>query len=373
MRIGIDIHTITGLMQGVRTYTFNIVDHLLRADSENEYFLYITEPNKKINTIFSQDNVTFKQIFPHSRIIRIPISFPVRLYLDSIDVFHCQYMGPPLAKTPYVVTLHDIIHEYLPELYPKTLRYFMSLLYPLSAKRASRILTVSESSKRDIVKYFKVPEEKVVVTYNGVSEKFHQITEREKIKWVLKKHGVMDEYILFVGRLEPRKNISGLIKAFHDIKRNNKIKHKLVIVGMNYFRYKEIFNVVNNLGLQDEIIFTGRVEDDDLPMFYNGASLFVYPAFAEGFGLPPLEAMACGTPVISSNTSSLPEVIGDAGILIDPYNTQGLARAIYEVLSDKNLQERLKIKGLKRSKKFSWDNSAKKTLEVFSDIYKKNN
>lgn len=369
MKIGIDLHTVTGFMQGTRTYTLGIVKHLLDIDKENEYYFYITRENDNIKNIFAQDNVSFRHIFPHNRIIRIPISFPIRLAIDSVDVFHCQYMGPPLAKTPYVVMIHDIIHEYLPEFYPKSLRYMMHIFYPISARRAHRILTVSESSKRDIVKYFKVPEEKVVVTYDAASEDFCPIMEKDTIRNVLLKYGINGDYILFVGRLEPRKNLPRLIRAFHDLKRYKYITHKLVIVGMKYFLYEEIFKTVHDLNLQNEVIFPGRVEDIDLPYFYNGASLFVYPTIAEGFGIPPLEAMACGTPVISSNTSSLPEVIRDAGILIDPYNIKDLADAIHKVLSDKTLQKKMKIEGLKRAKVFSWKETARKTLKVFIDVH----
>lgn len=356
-------------MQGTRTYTLGLVKHLLRIDKQNEYNLYVTSDNNNIRKFFPEDNVSFKLIFPRNRIIRIPISLPLRLAIDSVDVFHCQYMGPPYTRKPYVVMIHDIIHEYRPEFYPKYLCYMMRMLYPMSAKRASRILTVSESSKRDIVKYFKVPEEKVVVTYNAAPEDFRPVTDQDKIRQTLLRYGVTSEYILYVGRLEPRKNISRLISAFHELKKKTKINQKLVIVGMKYFQSETIFETVNELNLEDEVIFTGRVEDADLPDFYSGAKLFVYPTIAEGFGIPPLEAMACGTPVITSNTSSLPEVVGDAGILVNPYNTKDLANAIYKVLSDKTLRGSMKVKGLERVKRFSWENTARRTLEVFQDVY----
>ncbi len=372
IRIGVDLHSIKGLKQGTRTYTLNLVNALLELDNVNQYFLYTTGNSDCISATFNQSNVLFKRVVPHTRFLRIPVSFPLRLTLDSIDVFHCQYMGPPVGKTPYVVTMHDIIHEYLPQFYPRALRYFMHLFYPISARWASRVITVSESSKRDLIKYYNVPEQKIIVTHLGVSDNFRQIHEEEKIKQVLRKYDITGDYILFVGRLEPRKNISGLIKAFHNLKSSRGIKHKLVIVGMRYFKYEDIFRLVDALGLQDEIIFTGGVEDNDLPMIYNGADLFVYPSFAEGFGIPPLEAMSCGVPVISSNTSSMPEVIGDTGILIDPYNIGELARAIYEVLCNRDLQKEMQAKGLKRAERFLWENTARKTLNVYHDIYEEN-
>jgi glycosyltransferase involved in cell wall biosynthesis len=369
MRIGIDLHTVTSFMQGTRTYTLGIVNELLKIDQENQYNFYVTDANSDLHSIFTQNNVVFRHVVPHNRLIRIPISLPIRLAMDSIDIFHCQYMGPPFSKTPYVVMIHDIIHEYMPEYYPRSLCYMMRMLYPVSARRASRVLTVSESSKRDIVKYFKIPEEKVIVTYNGVADDFYQERDRNRIQNTLDKYNINGDYILYVGRLEPRKNLPRLIRAFYNVKKGEGISHKLVIVGMKYFRQEEIYDTIKKLNLRGEVVFTGRVEDDELSDFYQGATLFVYPAIAEGFGIPPLEAMASGTPVITSNTSSLPEVVGDAGVLIDPYRTDDIAGAMYKVLSDKNIQKKMKKEGLKRARSFSWKVTARKTLDVFHEVY----
>ncbi len=369
MKIGIDLHTVTNFMQGTRTYTLGMVNELLKMDRENEYFFYITSRSNNLRSLFPQDNVVFRHVVPHSRMIRIPFSLPIRLAMDSIDVFHCQYMGPPYATIPYVVMMHDIIHEYLPEYYPRYLRFMMRMLYPISARRASRVLTVSESSKRDIVKYFRIPEEKVIVTYNGVSDDFCPVKNRDKIRNTLEKYGILDNYILYVGRLEPRKNLPRLIRAFHALKKEKRISQKLVIVGMKYFKYEEIYTTVEELNLKNDVVFTGRVEDNELPLFYSGARLFVYPTIAEGFGLPPLEAMACGSPVITSNTSSLPEIVGDAGILVDPYKINDLAEAMYRVLSDESLRKGMKAKGIERAKRFSWEYTARMTIEVFQEVY----
>ena len=369
MRIGIDMHTVTDFMQGTRTYTFNIIENLLKIDRENTYYLYINKGDNKIRDYFRQENVFFRHITPQQRVMRILVGLPIQLAADSIDVFHCQYMGPFLAKTPYVVMLHDIIHEYMPEYFPKTLNRLMRISYPVSAKRAGRILTVSEHSKNDIVKYYKIPEDKIIVTYDAVSDDFRPVMEKDKVEDVLKKYGIRGEYILYVGRLEPRKNLIRLLQAFNELMTNHNIRQKLVIVGMKYFQYEKLFELVQVLGLQDKVIFTGRVEDQDLPSVYNGATVFVYPSIAEGFGIPPLEAMACGVPVISSNTSSLPEVIGDAGILVDPFNVHDLAAEIHKVLSDKDLQKSMKMRGIIQAKKFSWETSARKTLMVCRELY----
>jgi len=372
MRIGIDLHTINDFMQGSRTYIYNVTKSLLRMDSENEYYLYFTKKASDFKEIFQGRNVHIKRIFPSTRIIRLPIAFPVKLAGDRVDVFHCQYMGPPFSVTPYVVTLHDILHEIYPEFYPNSLRFFMSLFYPFSARRAAKVLTVSEYCKNAIVNMYRVPEEKVEVIYNGVSNEFKPIKDKSLIDSVKKKYGILSKYILFVGRLEPRKNIPGLIKAFYSLKVHHNIPHQLVVVGMRDFKYHKISETVKHLKLTEDIVFTGRIEQEDLSVIYNGADLFVFPSFGEGFGIPPLEAMACGIPVITSNTTALPEVVGDAGIMINPWKNEELSETMYKVLSDSSLQSKMKNRGLERSKLFSWSRTAEKVLRVYEEIYEKN-
>lgn len=369
MRIGIDLHTLTNFKQGTHTYTMNIVRELLAMDRDNEYVMYITKKNEGIRDVFSQPNVAFHHVFPHQRLIRIPVSLPLRLAYDRIDVFHCQYMAPLTAVTPFVVMMHDVIHEYMPEFYPKGLCMMMRILYPLSVKRAKHVLTVSESSKRDIMKYYNVPEEKITVTYDAVSDDFRPIDDRAAIDAVKARYGIRGGYVFYVGRLEPRKNLATLIRAYHQMKRKAVCDHKLVIAGMKYYQYDLLFSLVMELGLGDNVIFPGHVEDHDLPLLMNGATVFAYPTFAEGFGIPPLEAMACGTPVVTSNTSSLPEVVGDAGLMVDPHSVNELASALERLISDESLRHTLSQRGLEQAKLFRWDDSARKTLEVFRKVH----
>lgn len=371
MRIGIDLHMVNDFMQGSRTYTYNVIRALIEIDPENDYYLYFTNKPKSLPRLFQKPNVHIRRIFPSTRIIRLPISFPLKLAIDRIDVFHCQYMGSPFSATPYVVTLHDIIHEIYPEFYPNSLRFFMSLFYPLSARRAATVLTVSEYCKEAIVKLYKVPEKNVIVAYDGVSDEFKPIRDKSLVNSVGKKYGINKENILFVGRLEPRKNIPGLFKAFYSLKKHHNIPHQLVIVGMKDFKYNEIYDTAKRLKLDEDIVFTGRVEQEDLPMIYNGADLFVFPSFGEGFGIPPLEAMACGIPVITSNTTALPEVVGDAGIMINPWDKEELSEMMYKVLSDSGLRNKMRNKGLEQSKRFSWSRTAEKVLRVYEEVYEK--
>jgi glycosyltransferase involved in cell wall biosynthesis len=370
MRIGIDLHMINNFMQGSRTYVYNLTRSLIEKDRANEYYLYFTKETSELPSILCHPNVHKKTIYPSTRIIRLPFAFPIALASHGVDVFHCQYMGPPFTFTPYVVTLHDILHEIYPEFYPHFLRFFMSVFYPFSARRAAKVLAVSEYSKKTIVKIYGLPEEKVEVTYDAVcNDEFRPIRDKALTDHILKKYQIHGNYILFVGRLEPRKNISGIIKAFHSLRVHHDIAQKLVIVGMKDFLYQRIFDTAKHLKLGKEIIFTGRVEQEDLPILYNGADFFVYPSFAEGFGVPPLEAMACGIPVITSNTTSLPEVVGDAGILVDPQNIDELSQAMYMLIKDADLRGKMKNRGLERSKLFSWHRTADKVLRIYEEVY----
>lgn len=367
MRIGVDLHTLTNFMQGSRTYVYNLTKNLISIDRTNEYYLYFPRDlSHNIDFVLDNKNVHYKNIFPASRSLRLCITFPTKLAKDNIDLFQCQYMGPLFPPCPYIVTIHDIIHERYPEFYPRNLRILMKLFYPLSARRALRIITGSQYTKNEIRDIFKIPEERIKVIPYGVSDDFRVLEDIERVNRVKNKYGIDGNYILFVGRVEPRKNIKGLIEAYTHVKNRYHIKQQLVIVGMNDALFRD-FDIPLN-GIESEVIFTGSVAQEDLPYLYNGADLFAYPSFAEGFGLPLLEAMACGVPTVTSKTSSLPEVVGDAGVFIDPWDIEDIAYGIHKVLSEPALQRRMKEKGLERSRLFSWRATAERVLQVYREI-----
>jgi glycosyltransferase involved in cell wall biosynthesis len=316
---------------------------------------------------FQQENVYYRIISPSKRSIRLTISFPVKLAMHRVDLFLCQYMGPLFARCPYIVTIHDIIHERYPEFYPRNLRILMKLFYPLSARRAKIILTGSEYSKNEIRDIYKIPEEKIKVIPYGVSDDFRVVGDIDGVNKVKKKYGIDGNYILFVGRLEPRKNIKGLIDAYILLKNRYNIKQQLVIVGMKDALFRDFD--IRGENIEGNVIFTGGVAQEDLPHIYNGADLFAYPSFAEGFGLPVLEAMACGVPTVTSRTSSLPEVVGDAGVMVDPGDEEDLANGIHKVLTEPGLYTRMKEKGLERSRLFTWKATAELVLQVFREIF----
>ncbi|AXI24805.1 glycosyl transferase family 1 [Methanofervidicoccus sp. A16] len=274
-------------------------------------------------------------------------------------------------NTKTIVTCLDII----PILYKKNngLIYASFIKYSLKGmKKSDRIITISKHVKNDLVRHFSISEEKINVIYLGVNEHYKPIPENEieKIKY---KYNLKFPFILYVGSEQPRKNFPTLIKAFYKLKTKYGFNNiKLVKAGnpqISKYKRKHIMKLIDKLNLQKDIIFTGYVPEEDLPALYNAADLFVYPSIYEGFGLPPLEAMACGTPVITSNTSSLPEVVGDAGIMVDPYDVDGLSKAMYEVLTNDGLREELRKKGLERAKLFSWKECAEEHLKVYEEVY----
>ena len=369
MKVGITAEALNIGGTGIRTYTYNLIKNL-------------NEVNKcHISLVESKNDI----IFPHLNkiIIPNPLNKISKLYLwhpylsiklnsrnYNLDIIHSLNQGPAffkLKRQKYIITVHDILPIVFPEVRPFDVYLVYKFLLPKTLKNADKIITDSNSTKKDLIHYFNVPEEKIKVILLAADEKFQPLND-EETKEVKQKYHLNFPFILYLGGLAAHKNISTLIKAFYTLKKK-KFQHKLVITGKKRWKYNEIFETIDKLNLQKDVIFTGCVLDEDLPALYNAADLFVYPSLYEGFGLPPLEAMVCGTPVITSNTSSLPEVVGDAGIMVDPFDVDGLAKAMYEVLTDDGLRDDMIKKGLERAKMFSWEKCARETLGIYEEVY----
>lgn len=371
MDVGIVCNSIDELSGGIGVYTHELIKNLNQLDDENKYHLihYL----KKDLDIY---NYNHDVIIPKNRFIKDwgscmfwrYFTLPRALKKYSLDVVHDPYeLGPFTFSQPFrkVITVHDLTPLIFPKLFKKMDVILHRLLLKKTIERADKIITVSYHSKNDLIKYLKVPEDKIEVVYNGKGNAF-QILDDEKVEAVKTKYKLPNQYILSVGGLHPIKNIPRLLKAYH-LARKDGLQHKLVMVGVPMDRSQEIFQTVKALNLEDEVIFTGYVPEEDLVSLYNGADLFVYPCLYAGFGLPPLEAMACGTPVITSRNSSLPEVVGDAGLLVNPYHIDEITNSINNLISDEKTSKKFINKGLKRSKLFSWDKTALKTLKIYED------
>lgn len=376
MRIAIDVTPTIGQKAGIGLYIHNLIKNLARTDKENEYLLYAyfwKSFKAKKKNLFVPDQPNFRlgvKRIPNRMINALfnYLHLPVNFFLPPTDIVHCTcYLTPVSKKSKSVVTIHDLTPLLFPELHAEYTKkvMFRGLLH--SVRKVNKIIAISESTKKDVMRLFHVPEGKIEVIYEAADEIYHPIEDSGILTQIRSKYKIPNKFILFVGVLEPRKNIARLIQAFSILKK--KFEYKLVIVGGSGWFYDEIFEQVRRLHLEGEIIFTGYVPREDLQALYNAAELFIYPSLYEGFGLPPLEALACGTPVITSNVSSLPEVVGDAALLVDPYNIEEMTQAMYRVLTDRNLRYSMIDKGLRQAKKFSWKRTAQETLQVYKEVY----
>ncbi len=308
------------------------------------------------------------------RILWTNRSIPPLLRQHQIDVYHgvCNFELPIRKMCRYVVTIHDLVPHFFPELVPWKHLLFFKLFMKRAAHTADLIITDSHHSKHDIAKHLAIPEEKIRVIYLGCDVQQQMHCNPQTIPEALTRYGIRQPYLLFVGVLEPKKNLERLVDAFLLLRQETTLSKEvqLVMTGGKGWFYDKLYQKVRELQLQDQIVFTGFVPDADLPYIYSGAKLFVFPSIYEGFGLPVLEAMSYGIPVVTSTSSSLPEIAGEAGILVDPNSAESIAQGILSVLSDEGLQEEMKQKGRLQVQKFSWQQTAEQTYNVYQEVYK---
>lgn len=383
MIIGIDLRAIgQGKYSGVEEYALNLLNALFSIDRKNKYLLFSSGQSiSKRYLDFSQkakeknSNIDLCHSSIPNRILNAlfkVFSWPkIDKLMNGADiVFEPNINLLPSFKAKKVVTFHDLSFEKYSNFFSSRQIFWHNFVNPKKlAREADFIIAVSESTKNDLIEIYGIPKEKIKVIYSGVSSYAKAMEDKgPKIKEIKIKYNLPEKYILYLGTIEPRKNIIGLIKAFELFKKSHSpsaANHKLLIAGSKGWLCEDIFYAADHSAWKDDIIFTGFIADEDKTYLYNLASLFVYPSFYEGFGFPPLEAMASDVAVITSDCSSLPEVVGDSAIMVNPYNSGQLARAMEEVLSDEKLREKMILKGRKQAKKFSWDKCARETLEVF--------
>lgn len=353
-------HTYRGA--GINWYIHNLLLNLAPADQENRYTVFLGDRRFLPNSGLTLRTSWLPTTRPLVRIGWEQLIQPFVLWQEKIDLLHSlAFVTPLVSPCPSVITIYDLSFVVFPQAFRYSKRLYLTLFTRLSARKARRIITISESTKRDAVRLLGVSPEKVDVVYCGVDKAFRPLPEREVAPF-RQKRGLPDRFILFVGTIEPRKNVARLVEAYSRLKDR---QVKLVIGGARGWLYEEVFARVEELGLTGDVLFAGYIPPDELPLWYNAAELFVYPSLYEGFGLPPLEAMACGTPVITSNVSSLPEVIGEAGLTVDPMDSKGLSEAMNQVLGDEALRQSMRERGLARVSRFSWARAARETVEVY--------
>ena len=374
MKIGVNLLPFRRRLAGVGRYAKNVIENLAEIDGQNLYYLFVTEESRRH---FQIQRENFRQVLcpfaPKFRLLRIlweQLILPWQLLYFRIDLLFTPSVAIPLwvpCKT--VTTIHDMIpfHQGIRK-YPKVRAAYMRWATRRAAKRSDLVLTVSEHSRQELIQFCQLSGEKILVAPDGVDEKYSRVDSKGPLSRCRTKYKLPDRFILFVGTLEPGKNILKLVEAFRRLKSQCSIPHKLVIVGPQGWGTKAILKTIENSALKDEIRITGFIPEEDLPFVYNAADLFVFPSLYEGFGLPPLEAMACGTPVVASNVPALPEVVGEAALLVDPYDIDELVSAMERILRDRQLRERLASKGMERARGFSWKKTAEIVLGAFREV-----
>jgi len=372
MRIGINLLPFRRRLTGTGVYAFNIINEVCLLDEKNVYYLFT---NKESDGVFNYDLKNIRKVLlpfkAKNTVIRIfweQFILPFILSKYKIDIlFSPSVVSPVFSNCKNVVCIHDLIPFHIENKYTRLRSFYVKKMTKISSRKANFVLTVSKNSKKELIKYCNIPEKKINVTYNGINKK---ILNPDFAEWneFRKKINLFDNYILFVGTLEPGKNLKTLIRAYKLLLEKYNIDCKLVIAGGRGWLYDEIFLEVENLHLEKKVIFTGYVPDGILGALYKNAELLVLISLYEGFGIPALEAMYFGVPVIVSNRSSLPEVVGNAGLVVDPNREDEIANAIYEVLTDSVLKTNLIKKGYSQIKKFSWRISAKVAIKTFNEV-----
>ncbi|HEX5417324.1 MAG TPA: glycosyltransferase family 1 protein [Chloroflexota bacterium] len=376
MRVAIDYTAALHQGAGVGRFVRNLVGALLEIDRETSYTLLYPRARDRSEPpqLPRYDNVVGRQLMFSERLLNVTwyklgLPLPLDLLGGGADLYHfLDFSLPPVRRGATVLTIHDLSFLMVPECAEGGLRAHLERVVPMSVRNASFVTADSENTRNELTTLLDVPPERVAVVYGGVDERFRPVVDRNVLAATRGKYGLTTPFMLYVGTIEPRKNIARLLRAYTLFRERHKGDHRLVIAGGLGWLYQDVLREIDDLAADHKVVFLGRVPDDDLPALYSLCDLFVYPSLYEGFGLPPLEAMACGRAVLTTNTSSLPEVVGDAGVLVSPYDVEGLAAAMASLLDDPERRRELGVRGVRRAGEFSWQNSARKLLGIYHDL-----
>jgi len=379
MKIAIDVRTVLPNRSGVGNYVLNLIQNLRQVDPDPVYYFLAQKKNlsllgnlareqNPLLTIFSHENHPLSDFWEH-------FILPIRLERMGINVFHGPASLIPFRKDHcgLVVTIHDLVAFLFPETIPLKYGAYMRYLLRQAVKKADKIIAVSYHTKQDLIRILKVPLDKIVVIHEAPSPIFSPYDKKEARARLKQQYGITKKFIYHLGNIEPRKNLIVLLEAFTRVCQDLGNEYQLVVSGQKGWLTRSLSHFLKNYPAQDQVLFTGYVPMEHIPLFMNGAELFIFPSLYEGFGLPVLEAMSCGTPIISSNRSSIPEIVGSAGILVDPTDIQELADRIIGLLRNPEEKRRLSQLGKEQSALFSWHEAARKTLDVYRSVNRHEN
>lgn len=366
LKIGIDSTPLLGQRSGVGHYTSRLLRSLMQTTNW-EYLLYSNRPLQPLPHPLNTATQS-RQYFPTSRWVWMQTILPSIIRRSQPALCHfTNALAPLWQPQPYVLTIHDASLFTHSQYHPRARRLTMKTLLPIVARRASALITVSQHAQQDIAQALNIPPEKIHVIYEASAEHFQPITNPAELQRVRRTHNLPQQFILYVGTIEPRKNLHRLLRAFHNARRAG-YPHHLVLAGPRGWMMDDFEQEIESLGLNNVVHYLGYVPTNDLPSLFSLATLFAFPSLYEGFGLPPLEAMACGTPVLTSNRSSLAEICGDAAHLINPECEDCLTRGLTDLLDDADYRHSLSQRGLARAQTFSWERTARETAQVYNQV-----
>ncbi|HID86012.1 MAG TPA: glycosyltransferase family 1 protein [Anaerolineae bacterium] len=368
MRIGIDARMAYYTQAGIGQYIRRLIEGLAKIHPQEELVLL---QSRKDEALIRQGRFRRRSLWTPSHHRLEQWLLPLEIAMAGLDILHSPDFIPPFRRNcRSVITIHDLAFLLYPHfLTRESARYYGQI--DQAVRRTDHIIAVSESTKRDTVSLLGVSEKKITVIHEAANPLFRPVEDPEPLRRVRDKYGLPEAFILFVSTIEPRKNLPTLLRAFRLLLNQHGPLAKLAVVGKQGWLFEEVHATVEELNLGQDVLFLGRVPSEDLVLLYNAARLHVHPSYYEGFGLPPLEAMICGTPTIVSNVASLPEVVGDAGLLVDPNDVEGWAAAIRRLLADPHLRQEMREKGFQQAQRFSLERMAQETLAVYRRVGRK--
>ncbi|MFH1284769.1 MAG: glycosyltransferase family 1 protein [Candidatus Peregrinibacteria bacterium] len=371
MRIGIDCRMFSSRFTGIGRYTYELVDQFIKINESkslnHEFVLFFNDPEYDA---YVPPNQSVKKVLVNAKHYSFAeqTRFLKALNSAACDIVHFPHFNVPLLyRRPYTVTIHDLTLSLFPG--QKMTKWYHRRAYRTIIKnavtRAKKVITVSNSTKQDIISHLHIPEEKIKVIHNGISAAFRPVKDQAILQKTLSKFSITQPFLLYTGVWRSHKNLTGLLKAFSILLTTHKLNLRLVITGKPDPYYPEVMRTAKDLGLMSSVIFPGLVNEEDLVNLYNAANIYVFPSFYEGFGLPPLEAMKCGTPVAASATSSIPEICGkENAVFFDPKSPEDIAEKIFELFGNADLRAKLIQKGLSHAASFTWESSGRETFDT---------
>ncbi len=350
---------------GPETYERHLVENIAKIDRNNEYHVFCFNQEATASIQISQDNFKFHTLWPNSRWLSLPVSLPICLAKSDVSLYHATFIPTPFSPVPCVFTMHDVSPFTHPHFYPKKIRRRLTALLRSGLEKSKHIICISQNCLETTADYFSISKERMSVVHHGVNPELKPMEKSQAFAIVHAAYNIHEPFLLYLGKLEARKNIAGILEAYHQYQCETPNPYKLVLAGRRFWDLHGIDETIDRLGLRENVLELGYIPQEHVAALYSAAEVFLFPTLWEGFGFPVLEAMACGTPVITSAVSCLPEIAGDAAIFVDPADTEEIAAAIQTICTHPEIQDDLSQKGLERVREFSWEKTAKETISAY--------